>query len=65
MNQFNSSSILKKYTIKKNMVLLSKGRLIDGTKLIETGGFDFGDLWTFGLVCRYQFLIVTVPYHTP
>ena len=49
VKHFNSSSILKKYTIEKNNVLLSKGRLIDGMNFIETGGLDFGDLGELGI----------------
>ena len=49
VKHFNNSSILKKYTIEKNNVLLSKGRLIDGMNFIETGGLDFGDLGELGI----------------
>ena len=49
VKHFNSSSIIKKYTIEKNNVLFSKGRLIDRMNFIEAGGLNLEDLGELGV----------------
>jgi hypothetical protein len=49
VKEFNSQSVIKKYTVEKNSILFSKGRLIDGMNFIEAGGLDLGDLGELGV----------------
>ena len=49
VKEFNSQSVIKKYTVEKNNILYSKGRLIDGMNFIEAGGLDLGDLGELGV----------------
>ena len=37
VKHFNGSSVIKKYTVEKNQILFSKGRLIDGMNFMKTG----------------------------
>ena len=48
--------VVKKYTVEKNNILFSKGRLIEGRNIIETGGFDFGELGNLGINVRVPVL---------
>ena len=49
VKEFNSQSVIKNYTVEKNNILYSKGRLIDGMNFIEAGGLDLGDLGELGV----------------
>ena len=49
VKKFNSQSVIKKYTVEKNFILFSKGRLIDGMNFVEAGGMDFPDLGELGI----------------
>ena len=49
VKEFNSPTLVKKYTVEKNGILFSRGRLIDGMTLIESGGLDLGDLGELGI----------------
>ena len=49
VKEFNSSTVVKKYTVEKNDILFSKGRLIDGMTLMESGGLDIADLGELGI----------------
>ena len=49
VKEFNSLSVIKKHTVERDNILLSKGRLIDGMNFLETGGLDLGDLGELGV----------------
>ena len=49
VKEFNSHSVIKKYTVEKNNILYSKGRMLDGMNLIETGALDLSDFGELGV----------------
>ena len=49
VKEYNSQSVIKKYTVEKNNILFSKGRLLEGMNIIETAGMDISDLGQLGV----------------
>ena len=49
VKEFNSQSVIRKYTVENNNILYSKGRMIEGMNIIETGDLDLGDLGELGV----------------
>ena len=56
VKEFTSPTLVKKYTVENNSILYSKGRLIEGMTLIESGGLDLGDLGELGIKVKVPVL---------
>ena len=61
VKEFNSSAVVKKYTVENDNILYSKGRLVDGMNFVETGGLDMGDLGELGI----QVKVPVLDRHSP
>ena len=49
VQHFNSNTLVKKYTVERDSILYSKGRLIDGMNILETAELGIGDLGELGI----------------
>ena len=56
VKEFNTTFVVKKYTVEKDGILYSRSRLIDGMDVTEAGGLKLDDLGELGLTARVPVL---------